>query len=543
MAKIFSTNIKKIIVQSGGGGNIPPGAAVMTDSFGPLRITFQDTNALQTDAVAFTLRFPESNAAQTDAVAFKLQFPDNNAIQTDSFSLRLTHQDTNAALTDTANFLLTATYQDSNAAQTDLLQRLTIRGFSDTNDSLSDSANLTYLYRNSGAGSFTAPKAGNYTFTAWGGGQGGAAGTAVAGGTGGTSGDRVVTTLTLAQGQVIPFNIAATSATAGIGNNTTVTLPGGATIDDVSLVDSSGNGRTLTKVGTVNPVASPTSGFNGAAKFTTGSSTLSLAVASAGIFDPRAGRVRTYEVRFKTPPVINSSIAIAGQWSGSLAPGAADWLMAMSNTGGFVFSFTNSGGTSNNVAIGTLVANTEYVLAVELDTNIRGYIGGVLSATVGNNIHPNASATDFRMNLAGNYTNQSWGADEVRFSDVIRYGASYTPATTPFTADANTLALYHLDTIQTPVASAVIAKGGSNATASTGGTITAGQAGAAGALLAAGGKGGDAPGGGIGGAGQTGAGSPGKAPGGGGGGGGGNLLSPGAGSTGASGGLNITGAI
>jgi hypothetical protein len=69
MAGIFTT------VVSGGGGNIPAGAAVMTDSFGPLKISYQETNSTQSDSVSFTLSFPETNAAQSDAVSFQLRFP------------------------------------------------------------------------------------------------------------------------------------------------------------------------------------------------------------------------------------------------------------------------------------------------------------------------------------------------------------------------------------------------------------------------------------------------------------------------------------
>jgi len=43
------------------------------------------------------------------------------------------------------------------------------------------------------------------------------------------------------------------------------------------------------------------------------------------------------------------------------------------------------------------------------------------------------------------YPSFSGWIDEVRISDVIRYAAPFAPPTAPFTADSNTLALYHLD--------------------------------------------------------------------------------------------------
>ena len=35
--------------------------------------------------------------------------------------------------------------------------------------------------------------------------------------------------------------------------------------------------------------------------------------------------------------------------------------------------------------------------------------------------------------------------DEVRYSNVVRYTTAFTPSTTAFTPDANTVALYHLE--------------------------------------------------------------------------------------------------
>lgn len=443
--------------------------------------------------------------------------------------------DTNATPTEALQTAIRANLSDTVAAQTEALTAR-ISGLTDMNSAQGEMVGAVYKYRTAGAGSFTAPKDGNYQFTLWGGGGGGAAGSATNGGTGGTSGDRVVTTMTLTNGQVVPFSVAAASATAGIGNNTTVTLPGGSTINTLSLADSSSNGRNLTKTGTVDPTTSPSAGFNGAAQLTTGSSNLTLPIAQGGVFDPRGGRARTYEIRIITPasPV---ATALMGQWSGNALPGVADWLVHADAQGRLAIAFGNAAG-GVDVFTGPVMDNSASVV-ISADSQQRLFLNGTLVLTGTGSISANASATEFAINKAVGYSSQSYVADEVRVSDIIRYTSTYTPATTPFANDANTLALYHLDTVQTPVGSSIIAKGGANATASTGGTITPGNAGAAGALLGAGGKGGDAPGGGTGGNGNTGAGSPGNAPGGGGGGGGGSLTSPGAGSTGASGGIDI----
>jgi hypothetical protein len=542
MAGIFTT------VVSGGGGNIPAGAAVMTDSFGPLKISYQETNSTQSDSVSFTLSFPETNAAQSDAVSFQLRFPESNALPTDSFGpITLGYQDTSLAQSDTATFTLKANYADTNSAQSDTNNQLTIKGYADTNATVSEIVSATATYLTSGAGAFTTPTTAVYTFSLIGGGQGGAAGSTTNGGTGGNSGDFVTVTQTIAGNTTLNFNIGATSATAGIGNNTTLTLPGGGgSTTSVSLVDSSGNGLTLSKSGTVTPVTSSYSGFNGQAQFTAGASNnLNLAGASAAIFSP-ANRSRTYECRLTTSSAF-AVTDIMGNWSGNVGVAAAEWLLALDASGNLIFSVISSINTTDSVTIKTLAVNTSYIIRVVIDKVGSGgnyfFVDGVLLATNTSNI-PNTtvSATSFSINtpdVTNNYTPQAFSIDEVRISSGARSTAAYTVDSSPFAPDASTLALYHLDTVTTGGGTSVIAKGGSNATASTGGTITAGGVGTAGALLAAGGNGGNAPNGGTGGTGTTAAGNPGNPPGGGGGGGGGSVLSPGAGSTGASGKLSV----
>lgn len=43
------------------------------------------------------------------------------------------------------------------------------------------------------------------------------------------------------------------------------------------------------------------------------------------------------------------------------------------------------------------------------------------------------------------FTSLSYRVDEVRISNIVRYSSSFTPSTTPFEVDSNTVALWHLD--------------------------------------------------------------------------------------------------
>lgn len=224
-------------------------------------------------------------------------------------------------------------------------------------------------------------------------------------------------------------------------------LSGGGTVDTLDLADSSSAGRTLTKTGTVSPVTSPTSGFGGAAQFTTGSSVLSLPVASASDFDPRAGRDRSYEVRLTITNNNGATKAIMGQWSGAAASVPADWLIALNGSNQIQFLTGSNIGAADTLTGPTLNVGQTYVIQAQRNAI---YVDGVRVVTATFSVNPNASATDFRMNAAGNFGAGDFIVDEVRISNGLRNTANYTPATTPFTSDANTLALWHFDTISTP---------------------------------------------------------------------------------------------
>lgn len=74
------------------------------------------------------------------------------------------------------------------------------------------------------------------------------------------------------------------------------------------------------------------------------------------------------------------------------------------------------------------------------------YVNGVLQATFSSPTGvENSGAT--ALQIGNDTTNQGFLGiiDEVRLSNVVRYKNNFTPSTNPFSRDANTIALYHLD--------------------------------------------------------------------------------------------------
>lgn len=105
-------------------------------------------------------------------------------------------------------------------------------------------------------------------------------------------------------------------------------------------------------------------------------------------------------------------------------------------------------GTSTNTlstVSGRINNDWQHVAVTRRNGNVNVYVGGTLASSNVSNV--NITGTTFRLsgffdNLAGAFTYVG-NMDEVRVSNVARYTGNFTPSTTPFTSDADTMLLLH----------------------------------------------------------------------------------------------------
>ena len=114
-------------------------------------------------------------------------------------------------------------------------------------------------------------------------------------------------------------------------------------------------------------------------------------------------------------------------------------------TSGGVFTvFINNG---DRIQTGALSTNTWYHIAVVRDSSndIKLYVNGTKT---GNTYNFNGFGTGTNWYIGDNYVFASsfnGHIDEVRISNTARYTTTFTPSTTPFQNDANTVLLMHMD--------------------------------------------------------------------------------------------------
>jgi len=216
------------------GGDIPPGAAVISDALGPLTIKLTDSNALPTDAVSFTFNFPDSNADQTETLALQISgFDETNAGQADDFAITIQTADTNAGQTDSATFTLYPTFNETNAAQSETLG-LTVTGLGDSNSTPTEGATAKVIFL--ATGNFTVPTGiTSIIVECWAAASGGLPDGTTNGGNGGNGGAYSRSTLTVTPGNIytVTVGIGGASNSPGgdswFGSSATILAKGGTT--------------------------------------------------------------------------------------------------------------------------------------------------------------------------------------------------------------------------------------------------------------------------------------------------------------------------
>jgi hypothetical protein len=140
---------------------------------------------------------------------------------------------------------------------------------------------------------------------------------------------------------------------------------------------------------------------------------------------------------------------IIGNWYGTASNYSFDFRVASADmSGNVVFAYRSDGGTNTIVDSGyQLSDNTWYHLAASRSsTNLYIFVDGDLKVTHDiSTTTINDPSNDIVIgNTDGSYYWDGY-ADEIRISDSARYTSSFTPSTTEFTADSNTMLLIHSD--------------------------------------------------------------------------------------------------
>lgn len=119
------------------------------------------------------------------------------------------------------------------------------------------------------------------------------------------------------------------------------------------------------------------------------------------------------------------------------------WSFGVTRGGALSFKYYNGSYVAVDSAASQIAINTWYhIAAVRNGTNIKIYLAGVEknSATISGT--PSIVARD--LSIGSNYRVGARAyVDEIRISKTARYTAGFTPSTSPFTNDADTLFLCH----------------------------------------------------------------------------------------------------
>ncbi len=142
---------------------------------------------------------------------------------------------------------------------------------------------------------------------------------------------------------------------------------------------------------------------------------------------------------------------------GTASPGGNSGDFGVSSQGGYLYMWTGMNGGENYVQTKAFVSDNKWhhIAASANGTAVRLFADGVLTDSLP--ISRGLNTAGYPLTMMALYAPEIGSAnnsvyfyhagelDEVRLSNTTRYTADFTPAASPFSTDANTLALYHFD--------------------------------------------------------------------------------------------------
>lgn len=218
----------------------------------------------------------------------------------------------------------------------------------------------------------------------------------------------------------------------------------------VQASDSGPGGIQLSVVGSPAVVASDFSGFGNKVTFPNATNSR-LRTANSTPFN--LGLLSAFTIEVKVPATAASGQRdICGVWGSS----GNRWIMVRTGQS-LQFTWLDSTNTQRNRVVNSVLGSDASV-GVDYDgTTIRIYVDGAvvdsLTGAAATFTTSSYSGIDFFVGQRTGSTSTGAvdGLDEVRVSSVARYAGAYTPDTSPFVSDANTIALYHLDSLDSAV--------------------------------------------------------------------------------------------
>ena len=242
------------------------------------------------------------------------------------------------------------------------------------------------------------------------------------------------------------------------GTNGSKSLPD----DNISILPTGGVTIQYADIPVVTRTAITTTSVNSAqvsnAEFVFGNGSALFSSVNSAITVPNTGGVLNlgtadFTIEFRYRPISKPTAfpqIVFGNYTGAMS--ANNWAISDRETAAnkFAFVVSNFGGNSIPLLSTTTPVNGNwYAVAVTRSgSTLRMFVDGVLEAsqTFAGSIDGNSNATR-AIGTSGSGTNAyiNGYVDELRFSNIARYTANYTIATQPFTNDANTTLLLHMD--------------------------------------------------------------------------------------------------